>query len=40
MELNNSVLTSKIQINGFHLIGCDRNRYGGRVACYTRNDVI
>ena len=33
------MLTSEIQINEYDLLGCDRNRHGGGVACYIRNDL-
>ena len=38
-KLNNSVLTSEIQIDVYGLLRCDRNRYWGGVACYIRNDL-
>ena len=36
-KLDDSLLTSEIQINEYDLRRCDRNRYGGGLACYTRN---
>ena len=38
-KLNDSVLTSEIQINEYDLLRCDRNRHRGGVACYIRNDL-
>ena len=38
-KLDNSVLTLEIQINEYNLPRCDRNRYGGGVACNIRNDL-
>ena len=38
-KLDDSVLTSEIQINEYDLLRCDRNRHGGGVACYIRNDL-
>ena len=32
--------TSEIQIKEYDLLCCDRNRHGGGVACYIRNDLI
>ena len=31
--------TSEIQIDEYDLLRCDRNRHGGGVACYIRNDL-
>ena len=39
-KLDDSVLTSEIQIDEYDLLRCDRNRHGGGVACYIRNDLI
>ena len=36
-KLDDSVLTSEIQIDEYDLLRCDRNRHGGGVACYTKN---
>ena len=33
------MLTSEIQIDEYDLLCCDRNRYGGGVVCYIRNDL-
>ena len=33
------MLTSEIQISKYHLFRWDRNRNGGGVACYIRNDL-
>ena len=38
-KLDDSVLTSEIQINEYDLLRCDRNRHGGGIACYIRNDL-
>ena len=35
-KLDDSVLTSEIQIIEYDLLCCDRSRYGGGVACYIR----
>ena len=37
-KLDNSVLSSEIQIENYDLIHSDRNRHGG-VACFVRNDL-
>ena len=36
-ELDDSVLSSEIQIENYDLIRSDRNRHGGGVACFIRN---
>ena len=38
-QLDDSVLTSEIQIDEYDLLRCDRNRHGGGVDCYIRNDL-
>ena len=38
-KLDDSVSTSEIQIDEYDLLRCDRNRHGGGVACYIRNDL-
>ena len=38
-KLDDSVVTSEIQISEYDLLRCDRNRHGGGVACYIRNDL-
>ena len=38
-KLDDSVLTSEIQMDECDLLCCDRNRHGGGVACYIRNDL-
>ena len=35
-KLDDSVLTSEIEINVYGLLCCDRNRHGGGAACYIR----
>ena len=38
-KLDDSVLSSKIQIENYGLIRSGRNRHGGGVACFIRNDL-
>ena len=38
-KLDESVLNSEIHIDNYSLIRCDRNRHGGGVACYVRDDI-
>ena len=38
-KLDDSVVISEIQISEYDLLRCDRNRHGGGVACYIRNDL-
>ena len=38
-KLDDSMLTSEIQTDEYDLLGCDRNRHGGGVACYIRKDL-
>ena len=38
-KLDDSVSSSEIQIDEYDLLLCDRNRHGGGVACYIRNDL-
>ena len=38
-KLDNSIFYSEIKINGYNILRFDRNRYGGGVACYVRNDL-
>ena len=38
-KLDETVLDGEINIDGYELIRSDRNRHGGGVACYIRNDV-
>ena len=38
-KLDDSVLTSEIQMDEYDLLRCDRNKHGGGVACYIRNDL-
>ena len=38
-KLDESVLESEIQIDNCKILLCDRNRHGGGVACYMRNDL-
>ena len=37
-KLDDSVLSSEIQIQNFDLIRSDRNIHGGSVTCFIRND--
>ena len=34
-----SVLGQEISIDNYKILHCDRNRHGGGVACYIRNDL-
>ena len=38
-KLDNSVLSSEIHIDNYNTLRCDRNRHGGGVVCYIRNDL-
>ena len=38
-KLDDSVLSSEIQIENYDLICSDRNRHGGGVACFIRNNL-
>ena len=38
-KLDESVLEPEIQIDDYKILRCDRNRHGGGVACYIRNDL-
>ena len=38
-KLDDSVSNSEIDIDNYTLIRCDRNRHGGGVACYIRDDI-
>ena len=38
-KLDDSVLSSEIQIENYDLIRSDRNRHGDGVACFIRNDL-
>ena len=38
-KLDESLLESEIQIDNYKIVWCDRNRHGGDVACYIRNDL-
>ena len=38
-KLDKCILDSEIQIDNYQIIRCDRNRKGGGVACYVRNDL-
>ena len=38
-KLDESVLEPEIRIDDYKILWCDRNRHGGGVACYVRNDV-
>ena len=39
-KLDNTVRNAEININGYGVIRNDRNRHGGGVACYIRNDLV
>ena len=38
-KLDDSILPSEIHIDNYNTLCCDRNRHGGGVVCYTRNDL-
>ena len=38
-KLDDSILSSEIHIDNYNKLRCDRNRHGGRVVCYVRNDL-
>ena len=38
-KLDASVLEQEISIDNYKILRCDRNRHGGGVACYIRNDL-
>ena len=38
-KLDESALESEIQTDNYKILRCDRNRHGGDVACYIRNDL-
>ena len=38
-KLDDSIPNSEINIDNYNLLRCDRNRQGGGVACYIRNDI-
>ena len=38
-KLDDCILDSEIQIDNYQILRCDRNKKGGRVACYVRNDL-
>ena len=38
-KLDESVLNNEIDIEGYNILRLDRNRHGGGVACYIRNDI-
>ena len=37
-KLDTSMLEQEISIDNYKILHCDRNRHGGGVACYIRND--
>ena len=39
LKLDDSVPTSEIQIDEYDFLCYDRNKHGGGVACYIRNDL-
>ena len=39
-KLDVSVLEQEINIDNYKILRCDRNRQGGGVACYIRNDLV
>ena len=38
-KLDDSVLSCEIHIDNYNKLRCDRNRHGGGVVCYIRNDL-
>ena len=38
-KLDESVLEPEIEIDDYKILWCDRNRHGGGVACYIRNNL-
>ena len=38
-ELDEFVLEPEIEIDDYKILRCNRNRHGGGVACYIRNDL-
>ena len=38
-KLDASVIAQEINIGNYKILRCDRNRHGGGVACYMRNDL-
>ena len=38
-KLDSSVFDQEININGYSILGSNRNRYGGGVACSVRIDI-
>ena len=38
-KLNAFVLEPEIQIDDYKILWCDRNRHGGGVTCYIKNDL-
>ena len=36
-KLDSTVYDSEVTVDGFNIVRNDRNRNGGRVACYIRN---
>ena len=38
-KLEDSVLEQEINFDNYKILRCDRNRHGGGVACYIRNDL-
>ena len=39
LKLDDSVLTSKIQMDLYDLLRCDRNKHGRGVVCYIRSEL-
>ena len=38
-KLDDSILNEEIKIEGYDLLRCDRNRHGGGVACYIKQNI-
>ena len=39
-KLDETVLDGEVSIDGYEIKRSDRNRHGGGVACYIRNDLV
>ena len=39
MKLDNTVFDSEVAVGGYNIVRNDRNRNGGGVACYIRNNI-
>ena len=39
-KIDSAIFDTEISIEGYNIIRKDRNRHGGGVVCYIRNDII